>query len=69
MQVEKTMQLEERGGQKMMTAFEMKLPKCCGRRMNITLDTGRFWEVACDICRDVVYVKKSDMPKPQMLDD
>ena len=52
-----------------MMISKLKLPKCCGREMNIKLDLGKFWEAHCDICKDVVYVKKSDVPRPQMLDD
>lgn len=52
-----------------MMMTKLKLPKCCGREMNIKLDLGRFWEVHCDVCSDVVYVKKSEVPRPQMLDD
>jgi hypothetical protein len=47
----------------------MKLPKCCGHPMKIKMDIGLFLEVQCDSCKDIVYVKKSEMPRPQMLDD
>ncbi len=47
----------------------MKLPRCCGREMKIKTDVGRFFEVECMDCKDVVYVKKSEIPKPQMIDD
>jgi hypothetical protein len=52
-----------------MMMTKLKLPRCCGREMNIKVDLGKFWEVHCDVCNDVVYVKKSDFPRPQMLDD
>ncbi len=47
----------------------MKLPKCCGHEMSIRMDVGRFLEVQCSGCKDVVYVKKSEIPKPQLIDD
>lgn len=47
----------------------MRLPRCCGHEMRVRMDVGRFLEVQCNDCRDVVYIKKSEVPKPQMIDD
>ncbi len=46
-----------------------KIPRCCGREMIPVMETTKFLEVGCEICRDVVYVKKESAVKPQMLDD
>ena len=46
----------------------MEIPKCCGKEMKIDIDTDRFIEVRCDVCGDVVFIKK-ETPPPQMLDD
>ena len=54
---------------KTMTMPKISLPSCCGREMNAKLDLGRFWEAHCDICDDVVYIKKSETSKPHMIDD
>ena len=53
----------------MIVMTKAKMPRCCGQEMQAKLDLGKFWEVRCDTCNDVVYIKKSDIPKPQMLDD
>ena len=45
------------------------LEKCCGKEMRITIETSRFIETECEQCGDVVYIKKGDAEKPQMLDD
>lgn len=46
------------------------LPSCCGRSMKINLELGRFLEVKCGKCNDVVYVKKTgDMNRPALIDD
>lgn len=45
------------------------LPRCCGREMKIRFDLRRFFEAYCDVCRDVVYIKKPGAQKPQLLDD
>lgn len=45
------------------------LPLCCGREMKVRVETSRFYEVECGMCRDSVYVKKGEEPKPVMLDD
>jgi len=47
----------------------MSLPKCCGSQMKINVETSRFVEVQCEMCGDVVFVKKNDSDAPQMLDD
>ncbi len=46
----------------------MTVPKCCGKMMEINVETSSFVEVQCRVCNDVVYVKK-EAEKPQMLDD
>jgi hypothetical protein len=46
-----------------------KMPKCCGHEMKIKMDMGNFFEIQCEHCKDVVYIKKSEMPKPQLIDD
>ena len=46
-----------------------KFPQCCGHDMRIKTDLGKFLEVCCDVCSDVIYVRKQDASKPQMLDD
>lgn len=33
--------------------------------MTITLDSKMYVEFMCDICGNVVYMKKKDIPKPQ----
>lgn len=47
----------------------MQAPKCCGREMRPNMETPKFLEMGCDICGDVVYVKKDRAERPQMLDD
>lgn len=47
----------------------MKLPKCCGKDMYITVETTRFYEVQCNECGDTVFIRKEGALKPQMLDD
>ena len=47
----------------------MLVPKCCGSDMSINVETGKFLEVQCRMCGDVVFVKKNDTNRPQMLDD
>ncbi len=37
--------------------------------MQATLETARFIEVWCDVCDDMVYIKKDDVNGPQLLDD
>jgi len=46
-----------------------KVPKCCGKRMSINLETSRFIELWCDTCDDIVYMKKDETGVPQLLDD
>ncbi len=50
-------------------AITMSVPKCCGTEMAMNAETNRFVEVQCRLCGDVVFVKKADTEKPQMLDD
>ncbi len=45
------------------------IPVCCNRKMNIVIETTKFYEAHCDKCSDVVYVKKDDIEKPIILDD
>lgn len=40
---------------------------CCGRKMGVTLDLGRFTEMQCQGCGDVIYVKKAHDLKPMMI--
>ena len=47
----------------------MRIPKCCGREMETSVETGRFIEVRCNACGDTVFLKKEDVERPQMLDD
>ncbi len=47
----------------------MDLPVCCGKQMTASLELGRFVEVQCEKCGDIVYVKKYSSQKPVMLDD
>ncbi|MBI4170592.1 MAG: hypothetical protein HY514_02775 [Candidatus Aenigmarchaeota archaeon] len=47
----------------------MSVPKCCGVEMGVNVETGKFVEVQCKMCGDVVFVKKGETNKPQMLDD
>ena len=47
----------------------MELPRCCEREMRVTAETGKFVEAHCDLCGDVVYIKKTAVVKPQLLDD
>lgn len=42
---------------------------CCGRRMKVSLELGRFTEMLCERCGDVIYVKKLSSAKPVMIDD
>jgi len=46
-----------------------EIPECCGKIMKIRLESPLYYEAACPKCGDVIYLKKRDMPKPQMLDD
>ena len=47
----------------------MELPKCCGDRMKINVETAKFLEMQCKKCGDIVYLKKDDIAKPVMIDD
>lgn len=47
----------------------MKLPMCCGNEMRANMELGRFTEVQCTKCGDIVYVKGFGARKPVMLDD
>ncbi|MFH0832767.1 MAG: hypothetical protein V1900_03555 [Candidatus Aenigmatarchaeota archaeon] len=37
---------------------EMEMPVCCGKRMKINMELGRFLEVQCGICGDIDYTKR-----------
>ena len=52
-----------------MTMNHVRLPSCCGHAMKIKTDLGKFMEIHCEVCNDVIYIKKQDVAKPQMLDD
>jgi len=47
----------------------MKMPKCCGKEMQINMEMSRFFEAICTKCGDTVYIKKDEITKPQMIDD
>ncbi len=47
----------------------MSLPVCCGKEMKVNVEVGRFIEVKCSGCGDVVYIKKYSQQKPVMIDD
>ena len=49
--------------------FSMSLPVCCGKRMAVSMEVGRYVETKCSSCGDVVYIKKDTGQKPVMLDD
>ena len=55
-------------GKKELIAMQMHKPKCCGKEMIAGMETGKFLELNCEICGDVVYLKKQSA-RPQMLDD
>jgi hypothetical protein len=52
-----------------MRTVRIKTPHCCGREMSIKTDLGKFLEVNCGICGDVIYIKKQDVSRPQLIDD
>ena len=45
------------------------IPKCCGAAMKINAETMSFFELICRLCGDVVYAKKGNVPRPQIIDD
>ena len=45
------------------------IPKCCGKEMKVTSELGRFIEVQCEKCGDVIYLKKAEFQKPKLIDD
>lgn len=47
----------------------MSLPVCCGKEMRASIETGRFAELKCDECGDIVYVKRQITRKPVIIDD
>lgn len=47
----------------------VKIPKCCGNRMTVNIETERFVELWCETCDDMVYIKKDAMLGPQLIDD
>jgi hypothetical protein len=47
----------------------MNTPKCCGKNMKVSLVGPKFMELQCMKCADVVFVRKDEVEKPQMLDD
>ena len=46
-----------------------EIPACCGKTMRIHVEMPLHYEVRCDTCDDVIYVKKEKKNKPVMLDD
>lgn len=48
---------------------KMEMPVCCGNEMNAVMELGRFIEVQCNRCKDVVYVKMFSKSMPVMIDD
>jgi len=44
-------------------------PKCCGKEMKRKIETLEFEEFHCGECKDVVYVKKDQVKKPELIDD
>lgn len=49
--------------------MQIQKPKCCGREMTPAMETIKFLELNCEVCGDVVYLKKDRAARPQMLDD
>ena len=47
----------------------MELPVCCGKGMKLRMETTKFLEVGCERCGDTVYLKKTGVLRPQMIDD
>ena len=47
--------------------IKMKIPICCGKRMEIEADLGRFVMVGCKKCGSVVYIKKEEK-KPELIE-
>jgi hypothetical protein len=48
----------------------MDMQKCCGTAMKKSLELGRFTELKCGKCSDVVYVKKTvSTERPMLIDD
>ena len=52
-----------------MIYMQIQKPKCCGREMTPAMETIKFLELNCEVCGDVVYLKKDRAARPQMLDD
>ena len=48
---------------------KMEMPVCCGNEMNAVMELGRFIEVQCNRCKDVVYVNMFSKSRPVMIDD
>lgn len=45
------------------------LPICCGSEMKTSLELGRFIEVQCNKCNDVIYIKRQTVQTPVLIDD
>ncbi len=45
------------------------IPRCCGKAMRVNAETASFFELICRACNDIVYAKKTDAAKPQIIDD
>jgi len=39
--------------------IQKKAPRCCGQSMFVSKSIGKFVEMYCGICEDVVYIKHS----------
>lgn len=42
---------------------------CCRTEMRLKAETLSFQEFSCEVCGDVVYIKKRTAARPVMLDD
>jgi hypothetical protein len=49
--------------------MKLDVPECCGKPMVTKMETFSFIEVGCEICGDVVYIKKIAALKPALIDD
>ncbi len=47
----------------------MDIPKCCGKKMDVEVETSSFYEIKCSSCGDRVFMKKDSAHKPQLIDD
>ncbi|MBI2971548.1 MAG: hypothetical protein HYY37_04000 [Candidatus Aenigmarchaeota archaeon] len=47
----------------------MSEAQCCGTRMTMKLELGRFTELQCQKCGDIVYTKNYSFTKTILIDD